>query len=91
MDLRRFIAEKLVRNGKICHFWVEPALWYRYQKWVPVPIGQRQVVLVPKVSGTDTHSQKGVSTGTDQSGIGTDASSNLVFVPLALLSLVFVY
>ena len=42
------------------------------------------MVLVPKVSGTGTHSQKGVGTGTDQSGTSTDASSNLVFVPLAL-------
>ena len=32
------------------------------------------MVPVPKVSGTDTHTQKWVGTGTDQSGIGTDQS-----------------
>ena len=46
-----------VRNGKNCHFSVEPAHLYRYRKWVPVPIGQRQ-------SGTGTD-QSG--TGTDAS------------------------
>ena len=44
MDLRRFIEEKWVRNGKICHFWAIPVNWYRYPKLVPVPI---KVVLVP--------------------------------------------
>ena len=71
MELFEFLW---VRNGKIYHFWAEPAYWYRYRKWVPVPMGQRQ-------SGT----------GIDQSGTGTDASNNPIFVPLALLSLVFVH
>ena len=53
---------------------------------VPVPIGHRQVVPVPKVSGTGTHSQKGVGTGIDQSGTGTDASGSPYFFTLALLS-----
>ena len=80
-----------VRNGKICHFWVEPAHWYRYRKCVPVPIRQGQ-------SGTGTDQvvpvpihQKGVGTGTNQSGTGTDASSSPDFCTLALLSPKFVH
>ena len=49
MDLRRFIEEKWVRNGKICHFWAEPAKGYWYPKLVLVPIVQRDVVPVPKI------------------------------------------
>ena len=80
-----------VRNGKICHFGAEPALWYRYKKWVPVPFGQR-------LSGTGTDQvvpvpihQKRVGTDTDQSCTGTDASSSLDFCTLALLSHKFVH
>ena len=80
-----------MKNDKIFHFWAKSAHWYRYRKWVPVPIGQRQVVPVPKVSGTGTRSQKRVGTGTHQSGTSTDASSNLDFCSIALLSLVFVH
>ena len=80
-----------VKKDKICHFSAEPAHWYRYRKWVPVPIRQRQVVPVLKVSGTCTHSQKGVGTGTDQSGTSTDASSSPDFCTLALLSPKFVH
>ena len=43
-----------VRNGKICHFWAEPAHWYRYRKWVSVPIGQRQSGTGTDQSGTCT-------------------------------------
>ena len=64
--------------------------WYRYQKWVLVPIGKRQVVPVPKVRSTGTHSQKGVGTGTDQSGISTDASDSPDFCIRALISPKFV-
>ena len=80
MDLRRFIEEKWARNGKICYFWVEPAHWYLYQKWVPI---------VHRGIGTGTKCWR---TGTHSPGsIGTGASSNPIFVPLALLSLVFVH
>ena len=34
-------------NGKIYHFGVEPVFWYRYQKWVPVPMVRSKVVPVP--------------------------------------------
>ena len=44
------------------------------------------MVLVPKVSGAGTHLQKGVGTGTNQSGTGTKASHNLDFCIRALLS-----
>ena len=58
VDLRRFIKEKWGRNGKICHFWAEPAKDYRYPLcrgevvpvpiiWVPVPIDIEGLVLVP--------------------------------------------
>ena len=43
---------------------------------VPVPIHQRGI---------------GTGTGTEQGGTGTGASDNPVFVPLALLSLVFIH
>ena len=51
MDLRRFIEENWVRNGKICHFWAELALWDRYPlcrgDLIPVPIDRRGPVPVP--------------------------------------------
>ena len=48
MDLRRFIEEKWVRNGKTCHFWVKLANWYRYQKLVyRYPFTSRGLVPVP--------------------------------------------
>ena len=94
-----------MRNGKICHLWAKLAYWYQYQKWVPVPMDRDQVVPVPIVSdtgthlqnkvgitiGTGTHLQNRVSTDTDQSGTGTDASSSLDFCTLALLSPIFVH
>ena len=51
------------------------------------------MVPVPVVSGTGTHLQNGVGTaiGTDQSSTGTDASNNLDFCTLALLSPIFVH
>ena len=45
-----------VRNGKICHLWAKPSHWYRYRKWVQVPIGQRQSGTGTYQSGTGTHS-----------------------------------
>ena len=44
------------------------------------------MVPVPKVSGTDTHLQKRVGTGTGQSGTGTNASGNPDCCTLALLN-----
>ena len=72
------------------------------EKWKNLPfLGRtRALVPVPKVgtstnwteaSGTVTHSQKGVGTGTDQSGTSTDASSSLDFCTLALLSPKFIH
>ena len=55
MDLRRFIEEKWVRNGKIYHFSTEPAKGYRYLKLVPVPIVQRGRGTGTKKLGTSTH------------------------------------
>ena len=69
------------------------------EKWQNLPFLGRTCTLVrvPKV-GIGTHCTEGIwywyqnlGTGTNQSGTGTDASSNLVFLPLALLSLVFVH
>ena len=91
MDLRRFIEEKWVRNGKICHLWAKLAYWYRYQKWVPVPMDRDQMVPLPVVSGTGTHLQNRVGTGTDQSGTDTNASSSPDFCTFALLSPIFVH
>ena len=51
------------------------AKWYRYQKLV-VPVPLHQ---------------KRTGTGTNQSGTGTGDSRNPVFIPLTLLSLVFVH
>ena len=52
MELRKFIEEKGVRDGKICQLWVESAIRYRYQKGVvAVPIRQRQ-------SGTGTDASR---------------------------------
>ena len=76
--------------------------WYQYPlcrgevvliplKVVPVPIDRRGLVSVIVVSGTSTHLQNRIGIGTDQSGTGTDASSNTVFISLALLSLIFVH
>ena len=76
--------------------------WYRYPlckgevvlvplKVIPVPINRRGLLPVPVVSGTGTHLQNRTCTGIDQSSTGTDASSNTVFVSLALLSLVFIH
>ena len=70
--------------------WQNLSFMGRTRTLVPVPKvgtgtnGQRQ-------SGTSTYSQKRVGTGTDQSGIGTDASSNPDFCTLALLSPKFVH
>ena len=80
-----------MRNGKIYHLWAKLAYWYRYRKWVLVPMDRDQVVPVPIVSGTGTHLQNRVGTSTNQSDTGTDASCNLDFCTLALLSLIFVH
>ena len=80
-----------MRNGKICHFWAEPAHWYWYRKWVPVQIVQRGIGIGTKSWGTVPIHQSGIGTGTEQGGTNTGASDNPVFVPLALLSLVFVH
>ena len=72
------------------------------EKWQNLPfLGRtRTLVPVPKVgtsnhgprqSGTGTHSQKRVDTGTDQSGTGTNASSSPDFYTFALLSPRFVH
>ena len=101
MNLWRFIEEKWVRMAKYAIFRAEPAngtgtkSWYRYPlcrgEVVPVPIDRRGLVPVLVVSGTGTHLQNRTGTGTDQNGTGTDASSNTIFVSIALLSLVFVH
>ena len=80
-----------MRNGKIYHIWEKLAYWYRYRKWVPVPMDRDQVVPVPKVSGTSTHSLYRVGTGTDQSGTGTDAFGSPDFCTFVLLSPRFVH
>ena len=54
------------------------------EKGQNLPFMGRTRTLVPIV-------QRGFGTGTDQSGTDTDASSNPIFVPLALFSLVFVH
>ena len=54
MELFEFLW---VRNGKICHFGVEPTHWYQYIKWVPIPITQRGNGIGTKSWGTGTHSQ----------------------------------
>ena len=98
MYLRRFIEEKWVRNDKIYHFWAEPAHWYRYQKWVLVPkVGTgthytegnwyRYHLLGYRYPFT----REGMVPVPNKGGVGTRASSNPVFVPLALLSLVFIH
>ena len=66
-----------MRNGKICHFWAEPTIRYWYQKRGGGGGGGGGGVPVPIAQR--------------QSGTGTGASSNPVFLPLALLSLVFVH
>ena len=53
MELFEFLW---VRNEKICHFLVEPANWYRYRKWVTVPIAQRVIGTGTKSWGSGTHS-----------------------------------
>ena len=60
-----------------CKFYEKLAYWYRYRKWVLVPMDRDKVVPVPKVSGTDTN----------QSGTNTDASRSPDFYIHALLSL----
>ena len=74
------------------HFWAEPAIRYWYQKGVVlVPIRQRQSGTgTIKVVSVPIH-QKRVGTITDQRGTCTDASSNLDFYILALLSPKFVH
>ena len=49
------------------------------------------MILVPKVRVPVPIHQRGIGTGIEQGGTGTGASSNPVFVPLALLSLIFVH
>ena len=59
--------------------------WYQY------PLDRGEVVPIPiKVVSVPIH-QKRVSTGTDQSGTGTNASSSPDFCTLALLSPKFVH
>ena len=53
--------------------------------------GQRPSSTSIDQSGIGTLSQKRVGTGTDQSGTGTDASNNLDFCTLSLLSPKFVH
>ena len=55
---------------------------------VPVLIVQRGI---RKVGVPVPIYQRGIGTGIEQGGTSTGASSNPVFVPLALLSLVFVH
>ena len=45
-----------VRNGKICHILAEHAHWYRYRKWVLLPIGQRQSGTGTDQNGIGNHS-----------------------------------
>ena len=59
-------------NGEICHFLGKTREWYWYQKLVPVPlivvlvpIDRGGLVPVPVVSGTGTHLQNKIGTGTD--------------------------
>ena len=59
--------------------------WYRY------PLYRGDLVPLLKIWVPVPIHQQRTGTSTDQSGTSTDASSNPVFVPLALLSLVFVH
>ena len=59
------------KQGWYRYPYTEPK-WYRYQE---------KVVLVPSQSGTGTHLQNMVGTGTDQSGT----------VPMLLAALIFVF
>ena len=92
MELRSFIEEKGVRDGKICHFWAIPQFGTGTQIGVvPVPIGRTKVVPVPRQSGPGTHLPFKVGTSTDQSGTGIDASGSPDYRTLALLSPKFVH
>ena len=62
------------------------------EKWLNRPFfgKTRALVPIPK-AGTSTHGQRQSGTDTDQGGTGTDASSNLDFYALAILSPRFVH
>ena len=81
-----------MRNGKICHLWAELAIQYQYQKGgYRYPLDRGKEVSVPiKVVPIPIHQQR-IGTGIDQSGTGTNASSNPDFCTLALLSPIFVH
>ena len=80
------------KGHEISHFWAIPQFSTGTQTGVvPIPIDRTKVVPVPRQSGTDTHLQNRVGIGTDQSGIGTDASSSSDFCTLMLLSPKFVH
>ena len=36
-----------MKNDEICNLWAEHAFWYRYQKWVSVPMNRSRMVSVP--------------------------------------------
>ena len=72
-------------SGRNLHFSIGTKSGYMY------PLCRGELVPLPLVGVPVPIHQRGIGTGTEHGGTGTEASNNLVFVPLALLSLVFVH
>ena len=86
------LVEFLEKGHEICHLWAIPQFGTGTQiGMVPIPIYKTKMVPVPRQSGTGTHLQNKVGTGTNQSGTGTDASNSPDCCTLALLSPKFVH
>ena len=72
-------------SGQNPHIGIGAESGYRY------PLYRGELVPIPLVGLQVPIHQRGIGTGTEQGGTSVGASSNLVFVTLALLSLVYVH
>ena len=86
------LVEFLEKGHEICHFWAIPKFNTGTQtRVVAVPLDRTKMVTVPRQSGTSTHLQNRVGTGTDQSGTGTNAPGSPNFWIRALISPKFIH
>ena len=77
--------KKFAISGQNPHIGTDTEIRY----WYPLDRGKVVPVSI-KVVPVPIH-QKGIGTGTEQESTGTEASNNPIFVPLTMLSLVFVH
>ena len=72
-------------------FWAEPSSGTGTKSWYQYPLCRGEMVPVPIVSGTGTHLQNNIGTGTNQSGSSIDPPATLFLYSFALLSPGFIH